>query len=136
MNAAAGQWASERIWGKPDGFRDHCSITVTRRGVVVAVVVLHDWRPEVGVIELSAAGSGAWQSRRIWNEIFATCFDALGCQTVCIRTASTNAPVISQTRRLGFSHAVLPNMRGPGVDEWVFTLTRQQWHAGRIYKPT
>lgn len=135
MNAGAAQWASERIFGKPDGFRDYATVTVMRGGAVVAVIVLHNWREEFGVLEISAAGGGGWQSRRVVNQVMSLCFDAMGCQTVATRCGSDRPDVIENMRKLGFSEAVLPNLRGAGVDEWVFTITHQAWKSGRIYKP-
>lgn len=105
-----------------------------KHGAINAVIVMHDWRPEFGVIEISAAGGRGWQSRRVINQAMSICFEAMGCQTVVIRCASDRADVITNIRRLGFAEAVLPNLRGAGIDEWVFTMTSMQWKLGRIYK--
>lgn len=135
VNAGAAQWASERIFGKPDGFRDYATVTVMRGGAVVAVIVLHNWQPEAGVIELSAAGAGYWQSRRIINDVMTLCYDTMGCQMVMMRNSARDEATVANSRRLGFEGVLLPRMRGRDHDEWLFTLTDDQWKTSRIYKP-
>lgn len=135
INQRAGQWASQRIFGTDDGFTDYASVTVLRDGVVVAVVVLHNWHPDAGVIEVSGAGSGYWQSRRVLNVVFGTCFDAMGCQMVVMRNSAQDEATVANSRRLGFTGLLLPRMRGRDHDEWLFTLTDDAWKASRLYRP-
>ena len=135
INAGAGRWASDRIWGRPDGFRDFASLTVLRDGQPVAAIILHNWQPEAGVIEISAAGEGYWQTRRVVNEVMAMCFDTMGCQMVMMRNSAKDEATCQNSRRLGFSGVLLPRMRGRDEDEWLFTLTEEAWKSGRLYKP-
>lgn len=134
VNLGAGRWASERIFGRDDGFRDYASVTVLRNEAVIAVLVLHNWHPEAGVIEISAAGSGYWQTRGIIREVMGLCFDSMGCQMVIMRNSAKDEAVVTNSRRLGFTGTLLPRMRGRDEDEWLFTLTDDDWKASRLYK--
>lgn len=134
VNLGAGQWASQRIFGRDDGFRDYASVTVLRNGAVIAVLILHNWHPEAGVIEISAAGSGYWQTRRIIREVMGLCFDNMGCQMVVMRNAESAASTVSNSERLGFKGVFLPRMRGRDEGEWLFTLTDDDWKSSRLYK--
>lgn len=133
-NITAGEWASQRIWGRPGEFERFCSVTVMRDDAVSAVIILHNWHPDAGVIEISAAGDGYWQTRRVINEVMALCFDTMGCQMVVMRNAEHAANTISNSGRLGFKGVFLPRMRGRDEGEWLFTLTDDDWKASRLYK--
>lgn len=135
MNAAAGAWASKRIWGRPDGFSKFCSVTVVKDGVVAAAVILHEWHEDRSTIEISCAGDTGWQSRRVINEVMRVCFDQMGCQAVITRCDERNTAAMENCGRLGFTANFVPHVRGRGIGEWVFVLTDRAWKAGRIYKP-
>lgn len=132
-NITAGDWASVRIFGKPGEFEKFATLTVLRDGIVCAVVVLHNWQPEAGTIELSGAGAGYWQTRRVLREIMSTCFVTMGCQMVIMRNSARDEDTVSNSRRLGFTGILMPRMRGRDEDEWLFTLTDDQWRTSRLY---
>ena len=134
INEGAGRWASERIFGKPDGFAGYSTLTVLRNSQPIAVVVFHNWQQDAGVIELSAAGGSGWQSRRVINEVMSICFDAMECQMVVMRNSANDDATVSNSRRLGFTGTLLPRLRGRDEDEWLFTLTEEAWRSGRLYK--
>lgn len=134
VNDDAGRYASRHIFGTDDGFEKHASLTILRDGIVCAVIILHNWQPEAGTIELSAAGSGYWQTRRVVREIFGICFDTMGCQMILMRNSAKDEATVDNSRRLGFTGILLPRMRGRYEDEWLFTLTDDQWKSSRLYK--
>lgn len=133
-NASAGDWASLRIFGHAGEFERFCSVTVMRGDDVSAVIILHNWHPEAGVIEISAAGDGYWQTRRVINEVMAICFETMGCQMVVMRNAEHAVNTVSNSERLGFKGVFLPRMRGRDEGEWLFTLTDDDWKTSRLYK--
>lgn len=135
INRSAGQFVSRAIWGAPDRLERFCSVTVMDGDKPIAAIILHNWQPDCGVIEITAAGSGRWQSRRVINAVFRLCFDMMQCQTVAMRVAADHERMIENALRLGFDATRLPNMRGRGKDEWLFTLTDEAWKASRLYKP-
>jgi hypothetical protein len=97
LNKLAGEWASDRIWGKSENrFEQYCSFLVMDRADLLAAIILHNWDETAGVIEISAAGSGRWQSRRVINEVFETCFGALGCGVIVMRNADDNPKAVNE----------------------------------------
>lgn len=136
MNQASADWASVRIFGEPGRFEHYSTMTITRSGDIVGVVVFHNWNSDAGVIELSIAGVPGWQSRRVWNEIFGFCFDTMKCQMVALRISERNRNAISQAARLGFIGTVMPRFRGRNEAEIIFCLTGEDWKSGRIYRPS
>lgn len=131
-NALAGQWASYKIFGHPNAFEKFCSFTVMRSGSVIAVIILHNWDRRAGVIEISAAGSGPWQSRRLINDVFGTCFGALGCQMVVMRGDEKNVAMLRNSERLGFSGHFIPRLGGRDTGQWLFTMTDDDWRENRL----
>lgn len=95
---------------------------------------MHNWQPDTGVVEITAAGSGRWQSRRIINEVFGVCFGALGCQMIVMRNGANDVETVNNSRRLGFTGYLIPRLRGRNEDEWIFTLTAEDWQGSRLYK--
>lgn len=134
VNRSAGDFASQSIWGEPGRLFRFCSLTVLDAGKPIAAIILHNWQPDTGVIEITAAGSGRWQSRRIINEVFGLCFDAMGCQMAAMRIGADNAKSVENARRLGFTGHLIPRLRGRNEDEWIFTLTAEDWQGSRLYK--
>lgn len=133
LNTLAGEWASEKIWGAQDNrFERYCSFIVEDAGDVLAAIILHNWDDKTGVIEISAAGSGRWQSRRVINEVFDTCFDRLGCSVIVMRNADDNPKAVNNSRALGFKGSLVRNLNGKGKDAWIFTLTDDDWRISRL----
>lgn len=135
INRSAGDFASVAIFGESGCFEKYCSITVVDGERPIAAIIMHDHDTDAGVIEISGAGSGRWQSRRVLNEIFWTCFDALGCQMVVMRNNESNTRAVSNSRRLGFSGVLIPRLNGRNEGKWIFTLTDDAWKKSRLYNP-
>lgn len=135
MNRAASEWAGRAIWDKPGAF-DLCStLSVIKDDDCIGVVVFHEWHEDRGTIEISAAGFVGWQSRRVVNEVFGFCFDAMCCQAVIARTSDLNGNAIANLLRLGFEGYLIPRVRGFDEGEVVFTMTEEAWRKSRLYKP-
>lgn len=134
VNRDCGEWVSRRIWGTGNRFEKYCSFSVFRDGDQIAGVILHNWDEDAGVIEISAAGSGNWQSRRLINQVFNTCFDTLGCQMIMMRNRSDADRTIANSVGLGFDAIRVPRLGGRDQDMVLFTLTDDQWRASRFRK--
>lgn len=65
MNAYAGDWASQEIFGHVEAFERFCSFSVLDEGEMIGAVILYNHDPDAGVIEISLAGRGKWLSRRL-----------------------------------------------------------------------
>ena len=134
VNLDCGAWVSRRIWGTDNRFEKYFSFSVFRDGEQIAGVILHNWDEDAGVIEISAAGSGNWQSRRLINQVFNTCFDVMGCQMVMMRGMVGNDPMLRNSEQLGFSAIMVPRLGGRTQDVVLFFLTDDDWRASRFRK--
>lgn len=134
INRSAGEFASMAIWGKPGHLERFCSVTVLQDETPIAAIIMHNWHPSEGVIEITAAGFGPWQSRRVINEVFGLCFDTMQCQLVVMRVGADDERTIRNSRKLGFTGYLIPRLRGRNSDEWIFTLTEEAWQASRLRK--
>lgn len=122
---AAGMLGYARPWSNCQalGFLD-------AEGAVEAVVVYHNWSPESGTIELSAASTHrGWLDRARLRAVFAYPFDVCGCRLAVARIAEGNARARRIWRRLGASEHVIPELRGPGEAEVIYLLAAGTWRA-------
>lgn len=103
-------------------------------GRLVAGVVYHDWNPESGVIEMSAAATTPrWLTRGILCEIFSYPF-RIGCQMAVFRVSGKNTRLHRQFDALGLRRHPIPRLYGRNEDGIVFTLTDDDWRASEILR--
>lgn len=127
-NQSAGEFVSNLIWGRPDRFGPHCSVSVLEDGKPVAAVIFHNLDEDAGVIELSGASvSRRLATATVLNMVYNVAFDLLGCQMVMQRVKAGNAVHLTQLRRLGFAEYVIKRGAGRDEDLHVFTMTDDQW---------
>jgi RimJ/RimL family protein N-acetyltransferase len=101
-----------------------------------AGIVYHNWNPEAGLIELTAASkSRSWLNKANLAAIFDYPFGQLGCQLCIARISEHNARARRIWRALGATEYVIPRLRGPNEAEVIATLTREAWeertHRGK-----
>jgi hypothetical protein len=96
-------------------------------GAMQAGVVYHNWSPENGTIEISAASENrAWLTK---DRLFAI-FDyppRIGCRMMVARASERNARVRRIWRSLGANEYVIPALRSPTEAEIILTLTAEKW---------
>lgn len=127
-------WTAARIPGFTRGFGPCQALGVTDGKQIVGGVVFHDWNPEAGTVELSAAASDRrWMTRAVMNTVFRYVFDELGCQMAVARTESRNTPVRKLWAALGASEVIIPRLFGRGVDGAVLTLPVERWKASKFF---
>lgn len=108
-------------WARPSG--------------IVAVIGFHNYQPESGVIELSAFASVRdWLTADRLREIFAYPFDQLGVRLCVARISERNRTARRVWRALGAQEYVIPELRGPGEAECLYTLHRDCWLAGKFMR--
>jgi RimJ/RimL family protein N-acetyltransferase len=130
INKTLCDFVSIRVWGKTDQFGPCGSLGIIKKGVVIAVVVFHNWQPDDGTIELSAAADDPrWLTRTVIRQIMSICFEQHGCQQVFTRQAVDNERAIKIYRYMKFTEILLPNMRGKGKDEILMLLTKDEWDS-------
>ncbi|OCO98928.1 MULTISPECIES: GNAT family protein [unclassified Ensifer] len=129
-NRTIADFVAAHIAGCGRGFADFTTMGVIDQGALVAGVVFHNYVPEAGVIELSAASvCKRWLTRQVLKGMFGYPFDELGCQMVALRVSEHNAGMIAIAERFGFSSHRIPRLRGRGEAEIIFTLTDNDWRA-------
>jgi len=136
LNKILCDYVSFRISRRPQHTFGPCGSLGIRRGdTILGVVVFHNWMPEHGIIELSAAAdSAAWLCKRSIREIMTICFVQHACQQIVSRMAVDNDRAIKIYDFLGFDTIILPNMRGRGKHEQLRLLTDEQWAKHKFNK--
>ncbi len=114
-------WANCKALGFVDG------------GALVAGVVYHNWSPEMGVIELSAASvNRSWLTRDRLKAIFGYPFDQLRCRIAIARISEHNARARRIWRSLGALEYTLPELRSPTEAEILYMLHERDWRSNKL----
>lgn len=123
-HAVAGAFVRARLGYVPDAATAMAVVTDAR---LRAVVLFHDWRPDHGTVEITAAASGAWVTRGVLREIGGYAFGQLGAQALVARIDAGAAGLRRMLERAGCAMADVPHMRGPGRSETVAVMTAAAW---------
>ena len=120
------------LLGYPRGFGECQAVGfLDGDGKLVAGVVYHQYQPEQGVIEISAASTCRnWLNRARLAEIFDYPF-RIGCRLVVARIGEHNARARRIWRSLGSDEYVIPALRSPSESEVIYTLSAEQWRNGK-----
>lgn len=124
-------WVAARL-GYARGFGECRAMGVEHKGALVAGIVFHDWQPEHGVIEVSAAGNPGWVTREVMRVALSYVFDGLGCQAVIAKTAADNEAVRRIGQTLGAAEHVIPRLRGRDQAAVIYVLTSEAWASSRF----
>ncbi|MGT2444472.1 N-acetyltransferase [Ensifer adhaerens] len=129
-NQAVASFVASHIPGCERGWEHFNTLGLIEGESLVAGVVFHNYAPEAGVIELSAAAiSRRWLTRPMLRGMFGYPFDQLGCQMVVLRVSERNAIMIEIAERFGFSAYRIPRLRGRDEAEILFTFTDEDWRT-------
>lgn len=139
LNRSFSMWASVRIFGHISGFPQATTMGVFDGSKLIAVMVYHNYDAKAGVVEISGAASDRrWLRRYVLQEMFATPFTDMGCQSVVMRVSPSREQ--RHIRRMltsyGFTEHRLPRLRGRDEDECVFILTDDDWRANGFHAST
>lgn len=134
--AGIARFVASHIPGGDRGFEGNVCLGVIKTGKnprLIAGVVYHNFNPEAGVIELSAAAtSKLWLTRPVLRAMFAYPFEQIGCQMAVLRVSERNPAMVSIAQRYGFKSHLIPRLRGRDEDEHILTLTDDDWRANRF----
>lgn len=133
LYAAICAFASVRIWGEVRSFGPGSAMGVADADGPRGAVVLHNWRPDEGVMEMSAAGDH-WLSRPVLRELFGYVFDEMGCQAAVMRVDPANDRMCRIASAFGFQRYDIPRLRGRDRAEAVFVLGDDEYKNGRFYR--
>ncbi len=134
-SAVVAELVSKLIPGCDRGFGAYTAIGILDNddGMLVAGVVYHNWYPETGVIEISAASiNKRWITRVVLRAIFAYPFDQLGCQLVVFRVAPADKALRRILKAIGSMEYVIPRLRGRDEAEVIVTLTDDTWKNSKF----
>ncbi|MEM9523121.1 MAG: GNAT family protein [Pseudomonadota bacterium] len=118
---------------RPDFGNCRTMAVLDRENRMVAGIVFHDWSPEHGVIEISAAAiDRRWATRGVLKAAFGYVFGTCGCQLAVARTAVDNRAARRLWTAFGAREYIIPRLRGRDVSEVIITLTQEDWAASRL----
>lgn len=103
---------------------------------LAAGVVFHNWSPEFGLMEISAAAvSRRWATREVMREAFGYVFGTADCQMAIARCDEKNTAVRKLWSAFGAQEVIIPRLRGRMASEAVLTLTDDAWAQSRFMRP-
>ena len=123
-----------RVIGLPRGF-DKCQTAaiVDAQGRLVAGVVFHNWNPEAGVIEASAAAvDPKWAQRGVLQTLMGYVFDGCRCQMLVARTDTENKRVRRLWKAMGAVEYIIPRLRGRTASEAILCVTDDAWSQSKL----
>lgn len=104
---------------------------------IIAGVVFHNWSPEAGVMEMSAAAdSPRWLSRSVLKAMHSYIFADAGCQLAVMRVSEQNERMLRIGKAYGYTPHRVPRLRGREEAEIILTLTDDQWKASKFHGKT
>lgn len=134
------RFVGSHVEGGERGFDGNVCMGVIKTGErpeLIAGVVYHNWSPEAGTIELSAAAtSKLWLTRPVLKAMFSYPFEQVGCQMIVLRVSERNTTMVSIALRYGFKSHLIPRLRGRDEAEHILTLTDDDWRHNRFNEET
>src|SRR5215467_4856004 len=122
------------------GFGECKTIGVVRDdGEMIAGIVYHNWNPQAGVIEMSAAAipGSRWFTRRTADVMYEYPFVQLDCQMIMQLTPADDERLLGQLARGGYMFVLVPRLLGRDQDGVLCLFTREMWIDNKIlrFKP-
>ena len=110
---------------------------IDENGVLIAGVVFHNWQPEAGVIEMSAAAlpGKRWLTRETIQTMYGYVFDICECQLVLSLVPSDDDRTLRMLASGGYKFVRVDRLLGRDRDATICTLTEEAWRANRFNKP-
>jgi len=140
INEGIAAFVGSRIEGGHRGFGKHLSMGIVDGDRLLAGVIFHNFNPEAGVIEFSAASITArWLSRPVLWAMFNYAFNDAGCQLVVMRVSEVNRTwngrgIQRILKAYGFKEVRIENLRGRGIAEMIYTLTDEAWASNGFHR--
>ena len=107
---------------------------VNGKGHLIAGVVYHDWRPNAGVISISAAAlpGSHWLTRETIRHMYEYPFERVGLQMVMHFVAADNERLLRILAAAGMMFVRLPRVLGRDRDGVLCLFTRETWDQCRF----
>ncbi len=120
---------------RPDFGNCRAMAVIDRDDRMVAGIVFHNWSPDFGVMEVSAAATDRrWAARGVLNTAFDYAFSH--AQLVVARTDESNVTVRRLWKAFGATELILPRLRGRTANEALLMLTDDAWANSRYRRKT
>lgn len=104
-------------------------------GDLMAGIIFHNWEPEAGVIEITAAAtSPKWATKNVLRMALDYCYGIAGCQLVVSRHASDNMPARRLWLAMGATEYIIPRLRGRDASEVIATLPDNVWAQSKFMR--
>jgi hypothetical protein len=105
-------------------------------GDLIAGLVYHNYHPEAGVIEISAASlpGRQWMTRETIKRMYQYPFHTCGCQMVYMSVSENNELTLGLLARLNHTFHRIPRLLGRDEDGVVCTLTIEEWSQSKFCK--
>lgn len=101
---------------------------IDRDNNLVGCAAIHDWNPDCGTCEVSAAAdTPRWINRSVLNFFFGHIFGTMNLQMCYGKSSSDNPRARRIWQLLGAAEIIIPRGRGRDVDEHVMLLTDDRW---------
>jgi len=130
-------WVADQIWpGKNRDFGNCHGLAVIEDEKVIGGAIWHNYEPDAGIIEISAAAtSRRWLTRQTLDVMFGVPFREWKCQAVVFRVSPEDKPMHRMLKAYGGELFVLPRLRGRHLDEHVFIVTDDAWASNKFNRP-
>jgi RimJ/RimL family protein N-acetyltransferase len=126
-------WVARNIEGCGLGFGNCRALGVAHNDQLVAGLVFHNWEPDNGLIEISAAATHrGWMTRKVVNTAMEYAFDGLECQAIVARISEANEPARKIWQALGSAEYTIPRLRGRDTAGCIYVLTDDAWQRSRF----
>lgn len=133
------QFVGARVEGGHRGFGQCIAMGVIDGEKLVAALIFHDYNPESGVIEFTAASeSKRWLSRPVLWAMFNYAFNQAGCQTVVMRCSEQNhmwngRGILRILKAYGFTETRIERLAGRDAALMIYTLTDTAWRRNGFH---
>ena len=128
------KFISMRAWNKPREFGLGRALAIADKGTVIAGLIYHNYDPDTGVIEISAASdSKRWLTKPVLRAMFEFPFVGLGCQAVALRCDADAPNNLSRILpSYGFKRYDIPRLRGRDKIEAIYVLSDDDWKGNKF----
>lgn len=129
------RYISTRVWGYDKPMSKGTILAVIDGSALAGACLFHNYEPDAGVIEISAAADSArWLTRPVLYDMFDYAFGQLGCQAVVARMDPDAKRTCGIFDRYGFTQYIVPRLRGRAKDEAIYLLTEEAWRTNGFHK--
>lgn len=116
------------------GFGRCKTIGVIENGKLIAGLVYHNYNPEAGTIEISAAAlpGTLWLSRETLKRMYQYPFLGCHCQMVINTVPADDERQLDMMARFGYALIKIPRALGRNRDAVLGLLTREDWENNKF----